>query len=213
MIAASLIGMTLVACAAPQQREFVAPPSPCRPAVANWRALATEDDRGRLRRWREAWTQALDQARAAGHGADIAGEGALLEPDVALPGPLPPPGNYRCRTIKLGTPGDLLPYVSYPAFRCRITAAGNDMRLVKLDGSQRPIGRLFADRPRRRVFLGTLRLGDETRSQRYGVDRERDLAGLLERVGESRWRLVFPFPHFESLLDVLELTPAQGSSR
>ena len=28
-----------------------------------------------------------------------------------------------------------------------------------------------------------------------------------ERVGERRWRLVFPYPHFESMVDVLELIP------
>jgi hypothetical protein len=52
-----------------------------------------------------------------------------------------------------------------------------------------------------------MQLGDETRAYQYGIDAERDLAGILERVGDQRWRLVFPYPHFESLLDVIELTP------
>ena len=41
----------------------------------------------------------------------------------------------------------------------------------------------------------------------YGRDRERDLAGWVERVGDRRWRLIFPYPHFESTLDVIELVP------
>jgi hypothetical protein len=57
------------------------------------------------------------------------------------------------------------------------------------------------------VFLGTLQLGDERRSLEYGHDRERDMAGLMERIGDSRWRLVFPYPAFESTIDIIELVP------
>lgn len=179
----------------------------CAPSAPDWRTTATADDRRRVRNWRDAWQSALDQART-GHAADIAREGALLDPDAALPGPLPPDGDYRCRTIKLGTPSpDLLTYVDYPPFRCRIRHQGGRIDFTKLTGSQRPIGRLFPDSERRMVFLGTLQLGDENRAYRYGVDQDRDLAGLLERVGERRWRIAFPSPHFESLLDVIELTP------
>jgi hypothetical protein len=146
--------------------------------------------------------------RSGEHAAELAREGALLEPDAALRDPMPPPGEYNCRTIKLGTPGDSsLTYIAYPAFRCRIAIQGDRVTFTKLTGSQRPIGRLFRDNERRLIFLGTMQLGDETRAFGYGIDRERNLAGMLERVGERRWRLVFPYPHFESLLDVIELTP------
>jgi hypothetical protein len=74
-------------------------------------------------------------------------------------------------------------------------------------GPQRVLGALFPDIGRRMVFLGTLQLGDEALAYRYGRDRERDMVGLLERVGERRWRLILPAPHFESLLDVIELVP------
>ncbi len=179
----------------------------CLPVREDWRTIATEDDRRRLREWRDAWQDALDDAQAA-HGAEIAGQAALLEPDAALARPVPPAGDYDCRTIKLGTPSDdSLTYVAYPAFRCRISVENGTMRFTKLNGSQRPIGRLFNDNDRRLIFLGTMQLGDETRAYRYGLDRERDLAGVLERIGDGRWRLVFPYPHHESLLDVIELTP------
>ena len=175
----------------------------------DWRTIAREEDRRRLRNWREAWVEALADARAGGHAAEIAAEGALLEPDSARPSLAPPPGDYACRTIKLGagSPG-MLPYVAYPAFRCRIRTDGAALTLVKLDGSQRPIGRLYTDTERRMVFLGTMQLGDERRAYQYGIDGERDLAGMLERVDDRRWRLVFPYPRHESLLDAIELIPA-----
>ncbi len=50
-------------------------------------------------------------------------------------------------------------------------------------------------------------LSDERKAQQYGDDPERDMIGALERVGPARWRLVLPYPHWESLLDVVELVP------
>ena len=207
LLAASLAPSACAAGQEPAGPDLTGPEAACQPAAANWRNTATEDDRRRLRDWREAFEEALEDARGA-NGAEIGREAALLEPDAALRDPTPPPGDYDCRTIKLGTPTDsALTYVAYPVFRCRIGVDGNRVTFTKLNGSQRPIGRLFADNDRRLIFLGTMQLGDERRAYQYGIDRERDLAGILERVGERRWRLVFPYPHFESLLDVIELTP------
>ena len=128
----------------------------------------------------------------------------------SLPSAALPAGDYRCRTIKLGSRGeDTLNYIAYPAFRCRVAPGPEGlMNFAKLSGSQRPVGRLFPEHDTRMIFLGTMQLGDEPRALRYGRDRERNMAGRLERVGERRWRIVFPYPHFESLLDVLELVPA-----
>jgi hypothetical protein len=203
----SLILAALLASAPCAAVQDLAGDARCPTRAVDWRTIATEDDRRRLREWRDAWQEALDDAGSE-HGTEIAGEAALLEPDAALARPVPPAGDYHCRTIKLGTPSDDgLTYVAYPAFRCRISVENGAMRFTKLSGSQRPIGRLFNDNDRRLIFLGTMQLGDETRAYGYGLDRERDLAGVLERVGDGRWRLVFPYPHHESLLDVIELTP------
>lgn len=144
----------------------------------------------------------------ASAGEEIHKDPALFSPDRALPGAEPPPGLYRCRTHKLGGRTGLLPYVAYPFFRCRVEADGS---FTKLDGSQRPVGRIHRDRAARAVFLGTMLLGDEVRPLRYGRDQRRDLAAWVERVGERRWRMAFPYPHFESTLDLVELVPAQGS--
>ena len=176
-----------------------------------WQRMATEPDRKRLRNWRKTWIKALAAARAGGHGAEIAAAGPLLDPDAGLPDAAIPPGLYRCRTIKLGAKAKgNLDYVAYPAFTCRIgpAAAKGTMAFAKLDGSQRPIGRVFPDTTRRMVFLGTLQLGDEKGSLRYGHDTSRDMIGFVQRIGASKWRLVLPSPGFESLLDVIELTPA-----
>jgi len=177
-------------------------------AAADWRQVATEADRKRLRGWRSDFVKALQKARAAGHGAAIAAEGRLLDPDAALPGALPN-GNYRCRTIKIGARSDgLLDYVAYPAFACRVVQDGRVQYFSKLSGSQRPMGRVYAGDAIRGVFLGTLVLGDETRPMRYGSDPQRSLAGWVERIGDRQWRIVFPAPAFESLTDVMQLTPS-----
>ena len=204
-ILVALAAMAVTACSAVPGAQ----PGPVAPAN-DWRTVATPADRDRLREWRTAFTRALAQARAAGHAADIAREGKLLEPDAAT-GPVPiPNGRYKCRVIKVGAKQQgLLEFIAYPAFDCRIAQEMNLQSLNKLTGSQRHTGLLFPDSPIRQAFLGTLVLGDETRAMQYGADAERDLAGWVERIGPNRWRLILPYPHYESLLDVVELIPAR----
>ena len=194
----------LSACAtAPQSGAVIERP------VRDWRAVATADDRGRLRDWRSAFVEGLREARAAGHQAEIAREGVLLDPDAALGGGPVPNGDYRCRVIKLGSKSDgLLPYIAYPAFRCRIEQEKDLQGFAKLTGSQQQVGLIFPGDALRQVFLGTLILGDESRSMQYGRDQDRDIAAFVERIGPARWRMIMPRPHYESDIDVLELVPA-----
>jgi hypothetical protein len=186
-----------------------AQPQSARPAAPpDWRSIATEHDRQRLHDWRSAWVQALRKAQAAGFGPAIAREGVLLQPDAAIEWRDLPDGDYRCRTIKIGAQGPgLLNYIAYPAFDCRVRREGDLVGFVKLTGSQRPIGHLLPDPGERRIFLGTLQLGDEVRALEYGRDRERDMAGIVQRIGERRWRIVFPQPQFESMTDILDVVP------
>lgn len=188
--------------------SFAAAPRASRDSL--WRLAITSQDRARLRNWREAWVLGLEQARAAGEGDTIAREGVLLDPDAGLENPALPDGDYACRTIKLGhkTAGQLA-YVAYPAFRCRM--AGD--RFVKLSGSQRPEGHVWPFDPLRMIFLGAMALGDEPRALDYGRDADRDMLGVVERIGPKRWRLVLPQPTWESQIDVVELVPvAAGAS-
>lgn len=203
-----LFALTLSACAGGGDAPRGAAPSASIRPTVDWRTIATAQDRRRLREWRTAWVAALAEARAAGHGAELDREGVLLDPDAALPGATPPAGDYQCRTIKIGSQsGRSLNYIAYPFFSCRVRIEQGLLSFAKLTGSQRPIGLLFEESDRRMVFLGTLQLGDERRALQYGRDRLRDMIGAFERVGERRWRLVLPYPHFESTMDVIELVP------
>ncbi|MEO7655683.1 MAG: DUF4893 domain-containing protein [Sphingomicrobium sp.] len=176
----------------------------------SWREMVSDADRERLRGWRSAFADGVAAARRAGHSADIDREGALLDPDGALAEPAIPDGRYRCRVTKLGAKSDgLLDYIAYPAFSCVVGRDGSLQRLDKVSGSQRYVGLIFPGDAMRQVFLGTLVLGDEARAMQYKQDETRNIAGHIERIGPSRWRLVMPNPHFESLTDVMELVPEQ----
>ena len=177
--------------------------------ATEWRAAATSADREKLRDWRSAFVDGLDQARAAGHAAEIAREGVLLQPDAALGGGPILNGAYRCRVIKLGSQSSgMLAYVAYPHFSCRVRQEGQLQGFAKLTGSQRPVGVIFPGDALRQLFLGTLVLGDEQRAMQYGTDPDRDVAAFVERIGPTRWRMVIPSPAFESRTDVIELVPA-----
>jgi hypothetical protein len=201
-------GLLLTACASAPGASTPEPP-PGVPPAPTWAAVIEPDDRDRLRRLPEAWTTALAQARESDHATELAALGALAEPGAAMPDPAPPPGRYRCRTIKIGAQGDLLDYVAYSWFTCEIAdRPDGTMRLHKLTGSQRQQGTLYPDTDRRLVFLGALALGsEETAAPAYGADRERNVIGVMERVGPARWRLVQPWPRFETNLDLLEIEP------
>lgn len=178
------------------------------PTDVRWQRIATGDDRDRLRDWRNAWDEALPLARKADPKA-IAADPLLFDPDRALANAAVPQGTYRCRTFKLGGRGTAVhDFTAYPAYDCRVADEGEVRSLHKVTGSQRPTGLIFPDSDTRQIFLGTLVLGDETAPLRYGLDVKRDMIGYVERIGPKRWRLVFPRPRFESVLDVVELVPA-----
>lgn len=176
----------------------------------DWRRLATGADRTRLRDWRDAWMAAGAKARGSGGGEAMTAHGRLLDPDAALTDPLPPVGEYRCRVVKLGArAAGMTPVTVLGPVACSVERLGTYLHFVVRTGAQRPAGEMFADGRLRGVFLGTLVLGDERRPMIYGRDHARDMAGLIERVGERRWRIVLPYPRFESTLDVIELVPDQ----
>ena len=206
------LGLALGACQTVPSVPPSAADAPVADPAGTWRATATAQDKQRIRNWYSSWTAALASARAKGYGASIEHEGVLLQPNAALPNPHLPPGDYRCRTIKVGTQGrGTLGYIAYDWFRCRVAPEQGLMSLTKLTGSQRPIGVILGGE-RRWVFLGTLQLGDEKRALDYGRDADRDMIGAVEALGDGRWRLILPYPRYESVMDVIELVPATGSS-
>ncbi len=178
------------------------------PVALDWKRVVTSADMDRIKAWRTAFVRALDDAKARGNQAKIASEGALLDPDAAIGGAGPAAGEYRCRVIKIGTKSPAMPaYTVYPGFACTVSDEGEVMSFTKTDGSQRPVGLIFPGDGLRQIFLGTMMLGDETRAMEYGRDTTRDMAGAVERIGTKRWRLILPYPNFESVMDVIELIP------
>ena len=139
----------------------------------------------------------------------VSREGKLLLPRSALPRPAPTPGSYNCRLIALGkATAKGKAFESFKPFFCYVEVEGDQMTIVKQTGSQRPAGRLWEDDDANRlIFLGSLALGDEEAPLAYGDNPKRNMAGVLERIGAFRWRLVIPWPQSDSKLQVFELTP------
>lgn len=119
-----------------------------------------------------------------------------------------PAGLYNCSITKLSGPADEgLTYVAYPAFRCRVKNEGGRLHFTKLSGSQRTTGWIYQASKRHSVYLGTSFYGYEDKAVPYGGTAERDQAAVVHRIGKSRWRMIFPYPYYESVVDVMELTP------
>ncbi|GAA0642821.1 DUF4893 domain-containing protein [Brevundimonas lenta] len=212
----SVAAAVLAACASTPP-----PPPPPPPPIAtpggstegvlrDWRSIITRFDRDRYNRRDAAWTLALQQARRQPGSGDLRPLGDLIVPGAQRPLVTPPPGDYRCRTVKLGSQGgeEGLGYVVYGWFACRIEQTPNGLKFTKLTGSQRPSGLLFPENERQMVMLGSMALASEPAANSYGQRPDRDLVAVLERIGERRWRLVIPWPQNESNLDLIELVPA-----
>ena len=193
------------------------PAEPLRPVVAidpptkadAWLRIASAADEQRLANVTGAWAAGLADARKAGFDNAIKQEAELLRTNAALPRPVPTPGSYNCRMVRLGSAERGKPaFEKFKPFFCYVETEGNLLTIVKQTGSQRPAGRLWEDDdPSRMIFLGSLALGDEEQPLAYGDNPKRDMAGIFERIGPFRWRLVIPWPQSGGKLDAFELTP------
>ncbi len=174
------------------------------PAPAQrWQDIITPADAERLRQRDSAFAAALAEVQASEFAGELAKAALLYDPKKRLENPLPPEGKYLCATHKLG--GKYLAFIAYPDFACAIYGSSATRQFVKLTGSRRPVGFIHADGKRSGVFLGSLMLGDDETLVPYGQDKERDMAGTVERIGKDRWRIVFPNPYYESTLDIIDL--------
>lgn|GEM_PF-1901573 len=174
-----------------------------------WQTIATRTDIERLMDWREHFAMVRQRVLASEKKADLLAGGALYAADSAIDYAPPPAGLYKCNVTKLA--GRYLEMIAYDYFRCRIIVENGRRQFVKLTGSQRPVGYIHDVPPADErdkahgVFLGTLVLGDETALVPYGAEPERDLAGIVERLDQKRWRILFPKPFYESELDIMDL--------
>lgn len=203
-----------------------------------WQAHITDRDRMKLRSWYSIWQEAIVDARRKGHSADITRAGVLLQPFAALENPMLPTGVYRCRVIKIGKQAGGSGYASSEWSRCDIsptpprlvhglivptyqktlpkktsfpkTEQHQVYYLRQPVSAQRLGGTIYPDptQSRRQIFLGTIALSDEVRMLPYGDDLIRDQVGIVERIGESHWRILLPAPIFESRFHIIELFPA-----
>lgn len=176
------------------------------PAKADlWQGIASAADQQRLANVSGAWAAGLADARKGGFVTALRDDSELMKSNAALARPAPTPGSYRCRLVKLGGKPA---FEKFKPFFCYVEVDGNLLTIVKQTGSQRPAGRLWEDDiPTRLIFLGSLALGDEETPLAYGDNPKRDMAGILERTGPFRWRLVIPWPQDGSKLHAYELTP------
>jgi Domain of unknown function (DUF4893) len=174
-----------------------------------WRQVIAPADQDRFDRLAEAIEEGDRQAAASDPApADLALLRSILDPadQPIIPDELV--GDWRCRTLKVG---DIL--VAYAPFKCRIRLIGGMLFLEKVSGSQRLSGHLYADGGTRLVLLGAATVNDEPQRTYSPIAGEADLAdpqmdvvGVLTQYAPGRLRIVFPWPHFESVYDVMALS-------
>ena len=161
--------------------------------------IATRDDRRRLSNWRKAWVKALGPGATGPPGRDRA-RGAAARSRTR---------RWRSRARRRAiiaaarsSSARRTPAMSAsPSIRRPLpdrAAGAHGCVFTSLDGSQRPMGRIFPDSSRRMIFLGTLQLGDEAGDlalrPRQGA-RCRGAASSGSATAAGGWS--FPHPHFE----------------
>lgn len=170
---------------------------------SRWETLVTPEDTTRLNGLPQVWTKARATVPAR-LKAKLVQEGALVDPLSALDLPTLPPGPYYCRLVRLGGP---VPFVTYKPDFCTVAGTAHSLSFTKQSGSILPGGWLFADTDKRQVFLGTFRSAQSKSAPAYSVNKAQDVAGVVERVGPFRWRLVLTQAGGGALLDIYELVP------
>lgn len=207
-----LVALLLLAGCSKPDRDRPRPIVEVEEPETGWKTVANDEDIARIEALDSAWYEALEVARASGFEKQVAAEGPLLDPDGALPRAAPGPGSYMCRLIRMG-PRETRRAAVYAAFKpffCNVGVNNDQLSITKQTGSERPAGYLWEEpgNSKRLFFLGSLALGTEEAPLAYGDDPARDMAGVFERVGPFRYRLVIPRPRGTSKLDVIELVPA-----
>jgi len=177
-------------------------------AFADWRAVISPFDAGRLARLEAARTLALHEAETRGGHGDLH---AVMAVARAVPHAVPADvldGSWRCRQIKLG---GMTGYYVFDWFPCRIARAGGGFTFEK-DGTQRMRGALYPDGGRW-IYLGAQSARGEPWHRYSGNapsmgphENLDDQVGALVGIGDDRLRLDLPEPATkESDFDMIEL--------
>jgi hypothetical protein len=184
-------------------------PSDDAPRANDWQLIVSDVDAARIGKIGASWDAALADVRAHGGAKAIAAEGALLDPKAALPRPAPPPGVYHCRVVRLGLTEEnrTKAWAVFKPFFCFVAVEGPLLTFTKGTGTHRPGGRLWDDSDTRMVFLGSVSAKPDGPLPAYGDDPMSNQVGVVERIGDFRWRMVIPGSTPEAKLDVMELLP------
>jgi hypothetical protein len=175
------------------------PPPPAeapRPSVTveeaePWRRVASARDSAALDSVAAGWDRALAASRAAGLARRVAAEGVLLVPGARLPRAAPAPGTYRCRYVRLGARKWTASAQAY----CYVGVGAGQLSLATELRGLRLGGYLWELKDGERlVFLGAAAPAGGKSAPAYGDNPAADSAGLVERIGEFRYRLVIPEP-------------------
>jgi Domain of unknown function (DUF4893) len=158
-----------------------------------WRSVATPSDAASIDALADDWAAARDAVRAARLARRAEAQGPLLDPAASLPRAAPAPGPYACRLIRLGGASpQARPWRESGGFFCYVGVEGDRLSLTVEGGPERLGGYLWEEKSTARlVFLGAAAPPRHTLPA-YGDDPGGNAVGVLERVGEFRYRLVLP---------------------
>ena len=99
-------------------------------------------------------------------------------------------------------------FTRFKPFDCVVSVEGDALGFTKVGGSNRPGGYLWPEGETRMIFLGGTAFREREAASAYGSDPARDRIGVLERIGDFRWRLVLIGRGNDPRLEVISLTPA-----
>lgn len=201
----ALLGAAAACQTVPADKPAVTGPKVVVEEAEAWRSVATERDAAALDSLPDLWRQALAAGRAANLSRRIAGEGELLTPDSRLAWAAPAPGSYRCRYVRPGG----RKWVSSAQGFCYVGVEAGQLSLATELRGLRVGGYLWELKGRERlVFLGGAVPAGAKTAAAYGEDPARDRAGLVERIGEFRYRLTLPEPSPGAGLTIVDMVAA-----
>jgi hypothetical protein len=170
-----------------------------------WRSVASPSDSAALDGLAGRWLQALAAGRAAKLSRRIAAEGELLDPGAGLARAAPAPGTYRCRYVR---PGGRRWVSSAPGY-CYVGVEGGQLSLATEIRGLRLGGYLWEPKDGEKlIFLGAAVPAGAKTARAYGESAEFDSAGLVERIGDFRYRLTLPERSGLTVIEMVAAPPA-----
>lgn len=170
-----------------------------------WRRVASPRDLAALDGLAAGWDRAMAAARAAGLTRRVAAEGVLLVRGAGLARAAPSPGSYRCRYVRLGTRKWTASAQAY----CYVGVEGGQLSLATELRGLRLGGYLWEMKSGDRlVFLGAAVPAGDKSARAYGDNPAADSAGIVERIGEFRYRLALPEPAPGAGMTIVDMVAA-----